>query len=236
MLDIQEEKRIAELKDLCRILKVPPPPDVLISLKVHDGGVLVFDDIQRGHSWTRNYYNLMLGYSTGAYSSANGSTFGTGYIAGKDMVGNASEYQGRTTFGNTYVIGGNYADQYAGADYGILVGSGDAAFNKEDYALASLILHGNLADRLFYQAMTAPVATYTAGSKTWTTNISRIFNNNSGGSITVKETGIAYGGIIFGNGGAFLIERSLLSPSVTVANAAQLTVTYSISMDFSAID
>jgi hypothetical protein len=36
--------------------------------------------------------------------------------------------------------------------------------------------------------------------------------------------------------GKFLTERSVLDPTVLVANGAQLTVTYEISMDFSSID
>jgi hypothetical protein len=60
-------------------------------------------------------------------------------------------------------------------------------------------------------------------------------NNNSGGSITVKEVGLMYVGNTYNND-YHLVERSVLSPTVAVANAAQLTVTYEISMDFSAID
>jgi hypothetical protein len=58
-------------------------------------------------------------------------------------------------------------------------------------------------------------------------------NNNSGGNITVKEIGLCPNG---GWGDFFLLERSLLSPTVTVPNGAQLTATYEIIMDFSSID
>lgn len=45
MLDPQEEAKFAELKDKCRELKVPAPPEIMIGLQVHEGGVLTFDDI-----------------------------------------------------------------------------------------------------------------------------------------------------------------------------------------------
>jgi hypothetical protein len=58
-------------------------------------------------------------------------------------------------------------------------------------------------------------------------------------SITVKEVGLAGVVAMFTSAQTndyMLMERSVLSPTVPVPNGAQLTVTYSISMDFSAID
>jgi hypothetical protein len=85
--------------------------------------------------------------------------------------------------------------------------------------------------------MTAPVNVYTSGTKTWENTIIRIFNNNSGGVIVIKEAGLYWSGYLFDTSiGYHMHERSVLSPTVAVANGAQLTVTYAISMDFSAID
>jgi hypothetical protein len=57
----------------------------------------------------------------------------------------------------------------------------------------------------------------------------------------VAETGIYWSGWISpaaagALSGVRMIERSVLSPTVNVPNGAQLTVTYSISLDFTAID
>jgi hypothetical protein len=84
--------------------------------------------------------------------------------------------------------------------------------------------------------MTRPVPTY--DTKVWTTVHSRVLNNNSGGSITIKETGLVWSGYAFEASAStfYLVERSVLSPTVDVAAGAQLTVTYTISSSFAAID
>jgi len=124
------------------------------------------------------------------------------------------------------------------ASFGIVVGTGDTAFSVEQYALASLIAHGNAASQFAYQPMATPSVAYNAGTKVWKASHTRIFNNNSGGSITVKEVGLYALGYLFTGAvdSVSMDERSVLSPTVPVPNAAQLTVTYEISKDFSAID
>jgi hypothetical protein len=223
MLNPVEEKKFAELKEKCRELRVMPPPDVMIKLQVHDGDrVLVFDDIQRGHSWTRNFWN------TCAYMMIDGTgatvTFGAGYM----------NLKYNPTYGYIVAVQSAGIPQCNGliteTNRGIIIGTGDTAFSTEQYGLDAQILHGNGSGQMAYSAHAARTFAYTGGTKTWKTTIYRIFNNNSGGSITVKETGL------YATVTSFLIERSVLDPTVAVANAAQLTVTYEISMDFSTID
>ena len=229
MLDAAEEAKFAELKDKCRELKVPAPPEIMIGLKVHDkDGVLIFDDVQRGHSWTRNFYNFLFGVaSTGAGTAA---TFGAGYLTRKETGGTVGamglQVNNRNSVNFLYNTTNN-------ASYGTVVGTSDTAFSVEHYQLQALIAHGNGAGQFFYAIQDQPVTLYTGGAKTWASTSSRIFNNNSGGSITVKEVGLIYYGFGFSYS---LFERSVLAPTVAVANGAQLTVTYKISMDFSAID
>ena len=63
MLDQKEESKYKELKDKCRELHVPVPPEIHIGLQVHDKeGNLILDDLQRGHSWNRNFYNLIFSF------------------------------------------------------------------------------------------------------------------------------------------------------------------------------
>lgn len=124
-------------------------------------------------------------------------------------------------------------------DQGIVVGTGDTAFDGNQSNLISLISEGTSSGKLSYQAQTAPTTTYASGTKTWTATQTRKMNNNSGASIIVKESGLMNGYYTFYRNAAtigFLVERSVLSPTVTVPDGAQLTVTYTISMDFSAID
>jgi hypothetical protein len=220
MLDLKEEARFVELKDKCRELKVPAPPEIMIGLQVHEGGVLTFDDVQRGHSWNRNFYNIACNYLVGV--GVTSGSYGAGYISIKQ------------TNGGVLAIYTSALIDYGtvGTTKGLIVGSNDAAFSIENYALASQIGTGSGSGQLAYQAESASSA-YAAGTTTWTLTRSRIFNNNSGSSITVKESGLCGYNI---NGYYSLWERSVLSPTVAVPNGAQLTVTYAISMDFSAID
>ena len=213
MLDAAEEARFAELKEMCRELKVPAPPEIMIGLQVHEGGVLTFDDIQRGHSWTRNYWNaLFIDFGAGPFWS-NG-TWGAGYLT----IKSTSDSSYNNVLPNAATIS---------------IGTGDTAFSVEQYNLAAPIVSGTGSGQMSYVTQAAATAAYTSGTKTWKTTMFRVFNNNSGSSITVKETGL-FGDQ--GGGRPSIWERSVLSPTVAVANGAQLTVTYAISMDFSAID
>ncbi len=241
MLNPVEEAKYAELRGKCRDLGVPCPPEIHIGLKVHDkDGNLTFDDIQRGHSWTRNFYNYL--FMTTADAPGSGSSnFAAGYLSGKGPSG--------TLYGATYcaarggtssdslILAGGVHNNTTTTEYGIVVGTGVTAESPELFTLATLILSGATSGKLAYQAMVAPVVAYTAGTKTWKNTVTRVMNNNSGGSITVTETGL-YSMLKLADGTAYnyMVERTLLSPSVAVGNGAQLTVTYEISMDFSAID
>lgn len=240
MLNQEEEAKIQEMKDKCRELSVPPPPDILIGLQVHDkNGILVFDDVQRGHSWTRNFYNMMFGMIAGARGN-NTSSFGAGYMSGKNTAGSIyAAYNYSSSYQNAYSSG--YFNSSTSSSYGIVVGSGDTAFDKDQNALASIINHGSNTGQLFYHASpsytTSNIPTYTSSPKAWQQQHLRVFNNNSGGSITVKETALYVNAYLFsGSPINIMVERSILDPTVPVANGAQLTVTYTISMDYSSID
>jgi hypothetical protein len=238
MLNPTEEARFAKLKALCRELKVPAPPEIMIGLQVHDhNGVLTFDDIQRGHSWTRNYYTQM--FTIGTHSGGGDvNAFGAGYMTAKQVdatlrynsTGASGDISGYSLAGR-----GLYENVTTGT-FGIKIGTSDTAFSAEHHTLQAVIPAGTGSGQMSHAAMTQPTLAYTAGTKTWKTTHSRIFNNNSGGSITVKETGLySYRGILASLNN-FMTERSVLDPTVPVANGAQLSVTYEISMDFSAID
>ncbi len=230
MLNPIEEAKFAVLKAMCRELKIPGPPEIMIGLRVHDkNGVLVFDDIQRGHSWTRNFYNLLFGFATG--SPGAGASFGAGYMVVKNKNAGLWGVNPQSSNYATHFWTGGLAN----VNRGICVGTSATAFSVEQNALIALIATGNGAGQFAYQLEIAAAPGYTAGTKTWKHTRYRIFNNNSGGSITVAETGLAMENS-WVTTSAWLTERSVLSPTVAVANGAQLTVTYEISMDFSAID
>lgn len=237
MLNPIEEAKFAELRNKCQELGVPTPPEIMIGLQVHDkNGILIFDDKQRGHSWTRNFYNLLFGLC-GSGKGGGSNNFGAGYMSTKNS---AAAIRYSTSYGialGNYSVG-LFSNNAADDAYGILVGTGNTAFSAEQYGLITKITNGNTSGKMAHNIMALSVPSYVAGTKTWKNTASRIFNNNSGDSITVKEVGIqSYVAAGYdGNNAYFFLERSVLNPEVPVANGAQLTVTYEISMSFAAID
>ena len=242
MLDLVEEIKFAELKEMCKELKVVPPPDIMINFKVTEKDRVVFDDVQRGHSWTRNFYNYIYSLSSNC-PGGNSNNFGAGYMSSKNTAGTIGFSSSVCCGASSGFVDGRVFRAAAGSLTGIVLGTGDTAFNINQFSLVTAIANGTSSGQFSYQASTVAVPVYTAGTKTWATTLQRVVNNNSGGAITVKEVGLFYiGGQtvvgIFSNSSTevWMLERSVLSPTVTVADGAQLTVSYSISTSFSAID
>jgi hypothetical protein len=108
------------------------------------------------------------------------------------------------------------------ATYGIVAGTSDTPVTRDDYKLGSQISHGNGTGQLMYGAMShdAPT-TYSTG---YLTRAIRVFTNNSGDSITVKEIGIyvSYASYPY----YFCIIRDVLSTPVTIPNGYSWTVRY----------
>ena len=105
---------------------------------------------------------------------------------------------------------------------GILIGTGTTAVTINDYAMETLIDHGTGAGEMQYAALTrtAPVTDVSGTSF----RLSRVFSNDSGGSITVEEIGVVVNCIFY-----ILIIRDVLGASaITVANGEELTLNYTI--------
>jgi len=243
MLDIIEEQKFAELRKNCRDLGVPAPPEIHICFEVVDNkGKLIFEDKQRGHSWTRNFYNWILGCTSNVFGDDSG-VFGAGHMSSKSENGAicSSPTHSICTNGQWIalsalgLINNGETNTYAG----IIVGTDDGAFGGDNYQLGAKVDVGLSSGQLSHLGQTYPIAQYdnTVGAEKWTVSHTRKFSNNSGETITIKETGLlGYGKIFDSSDAGFLFERSCLSPTVPVPNDAKLTVSYDISMDFSAID
>ncbi len=237
MLNVEEEKRICELKALCKELKIQAPIDIYISLKVEKNNKVLFDDVQRGHSWTRNYYTLIFSSITTCSSTAT-SKYGAGHMTFRRDDGDISVSGAYNVGVYSSTANGGIIDVTSSSTAGIIVGTGTTAFDIDNYNLESKVVHGNGSGQLAYQPMvkTGNVPTYNSETKTWSVDITRVFNNNSGATIVIGETGLFCRITGFNVSDYFLIERSVLSPTVSVLDGAQLTVTYTFSSDFSAID
>jgi hypothetical protein len=189
----------------------------------------------RSRTFNRNFWNATLLNSSNYVSAA---TFGSGFLGLKDTGGTVRGigYIAISSPLNSVTTGLFLCANISIDTAGIVVGTGSTAESFENNTLVTKIAHGNGSGQLSYTASTATGAAYTAGSKLWTMTLARIFNNNSGGTIVVAETGI-YAVFTYGlnaSSAAFMIERSLLGATVSVLNAGQLTVTYTITLTFPA--
>jgi len=121
-------------------------------------------------------------------------------------------------FGNSFytVMGGE------GETIGLTVGTGTTAVAIDDHNLASRISHGNSAGQLYHLTNNASVQD--SGRKV---TISRIFENNSGGSINVNEVGLTAGTSTNSpDSDSFMIIRDVLGSTDTVAGGEAIVIEY----------
>jgi hypothetical protein len=236
MLDPIKEAQWEELKKGCRLLGVPMPPEIHIGIELFNrDNKKIYEDMQRGNSWTRNFYN----YAFSAMAEAPGggvNTFGAGYMSGKRTTATL-DYSNVCCSHKSATLPGSYFNcQGAASSHGIMVGTSDTAFDKDQHTMQALISHGVASGNLQYGSMAPQICSY-AGT-TWTTTLRRMFENLSGASITVKETGLyGYMGIV-STAAVFyyMLERNVLDSTIAVADGESLKITYTFAMDFSAID
>jgi hypothetical protein len=109
---------------------------------------------------------------------------------------------------------------------GIVVGSSDTANTLDTYALGSKISHGTGSGQLLYSAMTFEDIVNPSGN-ILQFRMTRVFTNNSGADITVKEMGLlTKGKDNTDNPRSFLIARDVLSTPITIPDGYSLTLRY----------
>ena len=227
---MDKTKRLIELG---RELGIPIPI-LYAGYKVTDkNGRILSNQYGPGHSWTRNYYNLLFAIGGEAHGDNSGA-FGAGYMSSKQTSGTIRSLLAIAAIrSGAPILGNGIVNNTTSNTYGIVCGINDTAFNLDQYALQTIIAAGNAAGQLAHVAQAAPAIAYTAGTKTWKTTHTRLFNNNSGALITVKESGLYWSGQFFYDSLiTYMIERNVPNPAVDVANGAQLTITYAIEMVF----
>jgi len=124
-------------------------------------------------------------------------------------------------------ITGGTAPPYSG----VQVGSGTSAPSASSPYLESLIVSGTGSGQLSYG--TNDVTSPSLSSNPGTIQDTKTFTNNSGGTVTVGEIGLA----IQANNGitdthmAALIIHDVLSSAVSVSNGGTLTITYTMEVN-----
>ncbi len=213
-----------------------PCPQAFVGLESRAAdGTLHQEFNDRSRTLNRNYWNWLYKQFGGFINSA--ASFPTSIAMASDTVFGAGHLTNKDTSAgvtNTNVTNFLYPPAVHAiigqANIGIVVGTGTTAESFEGVALDTKVANGVGAGQLSYIAATLAAPSYNAGTLTWTWVHTRIFNNNSGGTIVVAETGI-YGDAVFGT---YMIMRDKLGATVSVLNGGQLTVTYTFTLVFPA--
>lgn len=195
---------------------------------------LIYADEIDAHSFTRNFYNMMVMMSMDS-DSLGSSSYAAGALGMKGLDGTvdtaAHHIVHQLVSSPAGISGQGYRGGSGSTTNGILAGTGTTAFTFNDFALDTLIAEGTGSGQMSYVAMddyTASNVVYNGGTLKWTTTYERFMNNNSGGSIVVEEVGLVADHSTPG-GSAYLMARDLLGGSaLTIADAGQLKVTYTI--------
>jgi hypothetical protein len=201
---------LAQIDRDCIRMHVCPPPKTFIDMEVRNSGGNLIDGLtMKSNSWVRNAYNYFFhsaAQNTSILIQSWSSTANTAQIASNNG-------------GSLYTNGGSTSTG------GIMIGTSDAEENYTDRKLGNLITSGVATGQMSYVAGTATFNDDTVAKK-MTAVKTRIFNNNSGAPITIKEVGFGYAEI--------LACRDVLSEVnwKTVPNGGQLTVIYTIEMSY----
>ena len=224
------EAKYQQLERLGADLGVPVPR-TLLQLEAFDGnGNLIHAHRQRSHSWNRNFYNWMM--SQMATLNLDSGTFGPSNLNLKDTAGTTQT----TTM--AFVINCNVSDATRGLrgesgddNHGIIVGSGTLAENFEHYSLQSKITNGTGPGQLSYIEQEPYARSYDPVSKTYSSAMARFFNNNSGASVSINETGLVVRDIKVQTASLrVMVCRDVLVSTITLPDTGQLKVTYTIEL------
>jgi hypothetical protein len=173
----------------------------------------------KAHSYLKQYIGLLKGLFAHKYAVAN-----SGNVTVIDDTGVSRTYPKSDGYIHSSSIP-VMADINEG-DYGLVIGISDTANTINTFNMGNIITHGSGSGQMLYGGTTIENPTNPSGND-WVFRIIRVFTNNSGASITVKEIGIKVKAQDSGGGARwFLIARDVISSGVTVPNGSTLTVRY----------
>jgi hypothetical protein len=190
-------------------------------------GKLISRHHGKSHSWLKQFIQMMMAEWQYAYGGGNPPS-----VTIVDETG-TGRYLPPPSL--------NYFNQCAWAinapagssEYGVKVGAGDTPNSLTTYALASPINHGTASGQLVYGALTIESVINPSGNDL-TFRITRVFTNNSGASVTVKEIGIStkrYDQSSIAR--TFLFVRDVLPSPTNVPDGASLTIRYTVKITVS---
>jgi hypothetical protein len=190
-------------------------------------GKLISRQHGKSHSWLKQFIQMMMAEWQYAYGGGSPSAV---VITDETGTGrNMPPYSGVTFYMGAFAINAPAGS----SEYGVKVGGGDTPNTINTYALASLISHGTGPGQLVYGAHTIESVINPSGGDL-TFRVTRVFTNNSGASVTVKEIGISTKRNDSGNTArTFLFVRDVLPSPTSVPDGATLTIRYTVKITVS---
>jgi len=220
-------------------LKLHNNIDIRLTVTVKDkDGKIIKVHKQKSHSFLMNFLAMIGSLMINQYNTYNNYYY---FLA---ITGSWWSYDPNyTTVRNTL----NILDGANDSTYGIVVGTGTATPTPQDYRLGNQIGNGTGSGQLVYGAhsvspaygstslnngtTTPTTGVLTPSGNTTSIQISRTFQNQSGASITVSETGIIVeASLTNGDTEYVLIIHDLLSSPITIPNNGVMAITYTISV------
>lgn len=233
IINPEEEEKYRRVRELSKKLCIPSSESFL-EVEMSLRGKPYAHWKQRGHTWVRNAYNIAICQM--AAKSSTG-TYGDGASAFKDTSGTQrtttaptmgkwkSGYDGGYLYPFDDLDAG-YRASGVSSQNGIVIGSSSTAYDFDQYALISQILHGIGSGQIVHNPMEVNSVYYNSGTKTWTNSFVRYFNNDSEGNLTLGEVGI----YAVSSGYYLMVTRDVLGTPETIYNTAQVKITYTISL------
>lgn len=233
-IDIAEESEIKAMQKRQRELHLIPTPVCYLDVEViNKNGEVTAKYSDRSKSWVRNFYNWCVTQQMCCDTNCKGASYGAGYLNPKQHSGAIATTTTPIANKATDTTIGNGYRGAAGTDtIGILIGTGDTPESFDDYCLSSKIVTGHATGEMDYQAMARSIPTwFDSPDYKMEVALERSFLNDSGGSITVKETGLS--AYLFTSGSSpILVARDVLASAIDVANESLIKVTYTLQIAF----
>lgn len=210
-------------KQINKILK----PQLTTVLKIYVDGKL--KSKQFGKSLNANFMQYLYGFIT------SGSTGGADFPASQAPYTAANQFRaisGAFPFALTVIniASGSVAICNANGalnddTLGIVVGSGTATVQSDDWKLDTQILNGGAVGQINYGNSVSPDAPHIVGN-TSSFILRRTFNNTSGGTLTVSEVGIY---AVRGTSNSVCFYRDKITPvSVLDTQTLEVELTFSV--------
>jgi hypothetical protein len=189
-------------------------------------GKLINRQHGKSHSWLKQFIQMLMA-EWQYYYAGNAPT-----VSVTDETGTGRPMPATYNAQFNYCAWGINAPANS-SEYGVKVGAGDTPNSLTTYALASPISHGTGAGQLVYGAHTIEPVINPSGNDL-TFRVTRVFTNNSGATVTVKEIGIATKRYDNSNTArVFLFIRDVLPSPSSVPDGATMTIRYTVKITVS---